>query len=43
MAVRGSAVYIRLPCILLSYLPFTTFFSIMVAYPGRILESTKGN
>ena len=32
---------IILPCILLSYLPLTIFF-IMVAYPGHILESTKG-
>ena len=39
MAVRGSAVYITLPCILLSLLPLTIFF-IMVAYPGHILEST---
>jgi len=34
---------ITLPCILhvLSYLPITIFF-IRVAYPGHILESTKG-
>ena len=41
MAVRGSGMHITLLYILLSYLPLTIFF-IMVAYPGHILESTKG-
>ena len=41
MAVRGSGMHITLLCILLSYLLLTIFF-IIVAYPGHILESTKG-
>ena len=43
MALRGRECTrtITLPCILPSYLPLTIFF-IMVAYPGHILESTKG-
>jgi len=37
---RGK--HIILPCVLIELSPLNQFFSIIVAYPGHILGSTKG-